>query len=303
LLPERADLHCHSTASDGRLSPPQLVERAKQLGLKALALTDHDTVAGLGLFHAAGRAQNLETLSGVEISADYESGTMHLLGLLIDPQSQALRAFLKQLAEGRQVRNPQIVARLRALGMAITMQEVEAEAAVSNAGIDGVGLSEKSIGRPHIAAVLIRKGYAESKQAAFDKYLAKGRPAYVSRYLATPEESIKQIQDAQGLAILAHPPYLMAKDEAELEQTVGELKNQGLDGIEAYFSTHTPSQAVLCERLAKKFELLITGGSDFHGDLGRGGAKVELGYGVNGNLCVKYELVQKLKEHQARRLR
>jgi len=300
LQPERVDLHCHSTASDGRLTPAQLVERAKQLGLKALALTDHDTVAGLGLFQAAGQARNLETIPGVEVSTDYPTGTMHLLGLLIDSQNQAFRAFLKQLADGRQVRNPQIIERLSQLGLAITMDEVEEEAGVTSAGIEGAGLSEKSIGRPHIAAVLIRKGYVESKQAAFDKYLAKGRPAYVPRFLVSPEECINQIHSASGLAVLAHPPYIMAKDDAELERIVGELKHKGLDGIEVYFSTHTREQTALCERLAGEFDLLVTGGSDFHGDLGRGGTKVELGSGAGGRLCVSYELVQKLKERKAR---
>jgi len=282
------------------LTPAQLVERAKHLGLKAVALTDHDTVAGLGLFQTAGQARDLETIPGVEISTDYPTGTMHLLGLLIDSQNQGFRAFLKQLADGRQVRNPQIVERLKQLGLAITMEEVEAEAGVSNAGIEGVGLSEKSIGRPHIAAVLIRKGYAESKQAAFDKYLAKGRPAYVPRFLASAEESINQIHSASGLAILAHPPYIMAKDDEELERIVGELKRKGLDGIEVYFSTHTREQTALCERLAREFGLVVTGGSDFHGDLGRGGTRVELGSGVNDKLCVSYELVEKLKEYKAR---
>jgi predicted metal-dependent phosphoesterase TrpH len=302
LQPERVDLHCHSTASDGHLTPAQLVARGKQLGLKALALTDHDTVAGLGLFESAGQAQGIETVPGVEVSTDYPTGTMHLLGLLIDSQSQALRAFLKQLADGRRVRNPQIIKQLNQIGLAITMEEVEVEAGVSSAGIVGVGLSEKSIGRPHISAVLIKKGYVESKQEAFDKYLAKGRPAYVPRFLASPEESIKQIHSANGLAVLAHPPYIMAKDEAELERIVGELKSKGLDGIEVYFSTHTAEQTALCERLAAEFGLLMTGGSDFHGDLGRGGTKVELGTGVHNRLFVSYELVQKLKEHKARRL-
>lgn len=278
------------------------MERAKQLGLKALALTDHDTVAGLGMLHAAGQAQNLETVSGVEISADFAKGTMHMLGLFVDSRNQAFRAFLRQLAEGRQTRNPQIVKRLNELGMAVTMEEVEAEANVSSAGVIGVSPGGKSVGRPHIAAVLIRKGYVQTKQAAFDKFLAKGRPAYVPRSLASPEESIDQIRAALGLSILAHPPYLLASDDAEMEKIVGSLKNRGLDGIEVYFSTHTPQQTELCLRLAGKFDLLISGGSDFHGDPGRGGANVELGSGVSGNLCVQYELLQRLQEYRARRL-
>jgi len=300
LSQELIDLHCHSSASDGRLTPAQLVERAKHLGLKALALTDHDTVAGLGLFHVAGRTHGIETVSGVEISADYPTGTMHMLGLFVDSQNQAFRAFLKQLSDGRQVRNPQIISRLNELGMAITMEEVEAEAGALREGL-GPHAGGKSVGRPHIAAVLIKKGYVESKQAAFDRFLAKGRAAYVARFLAPPEESINQIRSARGFAILAHPPYLLASDEAEMERDIGALKEMGLDGIEVYFSTHTPEQTALCLRLAKKFDLLISGGSDFHGELGRGGTAVELGSGVNGELRVPYDVLAKLKECKARR--
>jgi 3',5'-nucleoside bisphosphate phosphatase len=178
----RIDLHCHSTASDGRLTPAQLVDMAKRHGLKALALTDHDTVAGLAMFHAAGRKRGLETVSGVEVSADFEKGSMHLLGLLVQTGSQEFRTFLKRLSDGRKVRNPQIIQKLNELGLAITMREVEAEAGIPPQGYGG-GAIDKNVGRPHIATVLIRKGYVKTRQEAFDHFLGKGKAAYAPRFV------------------------------------------------------------------------------------------------------------------------
>ena len=297
---DRIDLHSHSTASDGRLTPLQLVERAKNLGLRALALTDHDTVAGLATFHQAGKERGLETISGVEISAEFAKGTMHIVGLFVESHSQAFRSFLKQLADGRKVRNPIIINKLNELGMAITMEEVEQEAGMLD-NAPGGGAIDKSVGRPHIAAVLIKKGYVKTKQEVFDKYLAKGKPAYMTRFSASPEESINQIRSANGLAILAHPPYLKADDDEDMDRIVADLKAKGLDGIEVYYSTHTPEQTALCARLAQKYGLVSSGGSDFHGEPGRNGASVELGSGINGRLCIPYEVLEKLKARLAKR--
>jgi predicted metal-dependent phosphoesterase TrpH len=294
------DLHCHSTASDGRLTPGQLIDRAKALNVRALALTDHDTVAGLGLFHQAGKKLGVETISGVEVSAEYARGTMHILGLFVDPQHQAFRAFLKKLADGRKVRNPQIVARLNELGMAITMEEVETEAGVKD-NAPGGGAIDKSVGRPHIAAVLIKKGYVKNKQEAFDKYLAKGAVAYISRFVASPHDSIEQIRSAGGLAVLAHPTYLKAENEEELEKIIRELADHGLDGMEAWYSTHSAEQTAMCMRIAQKCNLEVAGGSDFHGEAARGGGTVDLGSGVHGPLNIPYSVVENLKARKARR--
>lgn len=296
----RIDLHCHSTASDGRLTPKELVALAKQQNLTALALTDHDTVAGLGMFHEAGRAAGVETISGVEVSAQFAKGTMHIVGLFVDPSSQALRAFLRQLSDGRKIRNPQIIRRLNELGMAITMEEVEQEAGLIDTSVGG-GAIDKSVGRPHIAAVLIKKGFVKTKQEAFDKYLAKGRSAYVTRFAVSPEDSIAQIHSADGLAILAHPPYLKAENEQELDGIVKDLKSKGLDGLEVYYSTHSPTETEMCWRLSQKYDLCPAGGSDFHGEVGRGNASVELGTGVNKNLAMPYSVLEKLKERKTRR--
>jgi hypothetical protein len=295
------DLHVHSTASDGLLTPAQLVERAAALGLRALALTDHDTVGGLKELHAAGaavraRGGRLETVGGVEVSAQCTHGTMHLVGLFVEPDNEALRAFLKPLAEGRRERNPKIMERLRAAGLDITMEEVEAEAGLNADAGAGGGAVDKSVGRPHIAAVMLRKGFVADRQEAFDKWLAKGKPAYVPRFQATPDESIACIRAAGGLAILAHPPYLQARSEAELEQIVAGLKAAGLNGVETYYAGYSPEQTSLCLRLAKKFDLAHCGGSDFHAPPAKNGASnaPELGRGY-GNLAVPYSVLERLR--------
>lgn len=300
MLQSTIDLHCHSTASDGRLTPAQLVERAKSRNLTALALTDHDTVAGLGMFHEAGKKHGVETISGVEVSAEFARGTMHIVGLFVDPKHQAFRAFLKKLADGRKVRNPQIVAKLNELGMAITMDEVETEAGVKDNGPGG-GAIDKSIGRPHIAAVLIKKGYVRTKQEAFDKYLAKGASAYFPRFVASPQDSIEQIRSAGGLAVLAHPPYLKAENDEDLDRIIKDLKDKGLDGIEVWYGTHTPQQTAQCLALAQKYDLIASGGSDFHGEPARGCGTVDLGLGINGPLSIPYAVVEKMKERRASR--
>lgn len=295
------DLHSHSTASDGRLTPQQLVARAREIGLRALALTDHDTVGGLEALHAAAKDSGLETISGVEISADFAKGTMHIVGLFVSTADPEFRAFLKKLADGRNIRNPQIVEKLRGMGFDITMKEVEDEAGIGVEG-GGGGAIDKSIGRPHISAVLIKKGFVRNKQEAFDKYLAKGAPAYVSRFVASPEESIRQIHSAGGIAVLAHPTYLKAESTDEMERIVGDLKSKGLDGIEVHYSTHTPEQTELCARLATKFDLTPSGGSDFHGETGRTGKTVELGTGIGNSLRIPYRVLEGLKaRHAARR--
>jgi 3',5'-nucleoside bisphosphate phosphatase len=292
---QRIDLHCHSTASDGRLTPEQLIERARSLGLKAVALTDHDTVAGLAAFHAAGKRCGIETVSGVEISAESARGTLHIVGLFLNPHCEALLEFLRKLREGRDTRNPQIIRKLNELGMAITLEEVEREAGVTGDAVGG-GAIDKSVGRPHIASVLVRKGFAASKQEVFDKFLAKGKPAYFKRFVASPEESIRLIHEAGGVTILAHPPYLLPDNDAALKTIVQGLKEKGLDGIEVWYSTHTPQQTALCASLTKECGLLPSGGSDFHGEDGSG---IELGAGIGGNLSIPYEILSALKEQAA----
>jgi predicted metal-dependent phosphoesterase TrpH len=255
------DLHCHSTASDGTLPPAQVVRLAGESGLSALALTDHDTVGGIAEAQAQALRIGLDFLAGIEISAEYpQPGTLHILGYGIDPLSPQLNEMMRTLLEGRDNRNPRIVEKLRSLGVAITMAEVEQEA---RAGSDE--LKHKPIGRPHIAAILLRKGYVTSIKQAFDKYLAPGGLAYFDKERLTPRQAIERIGQAGGVAVLAHPVQLRAENDAQLERTVKDLVDLGLEGIEVIHSDHDEAMVEKCSHLADRFGLLKTGGSDFHG--------------------------------------
>lgn len=273
------DLHVHTTASDGTLTPAELVALAQEKGLKAVAVTDHDTVEGLPEALKAAGSRGFEVVPGVEISVDYRGGEMHILGYCVDPCSEPLLDSLAQLQEYRRERNPKVIRKLRELGMLISLEEVE-EAAGGNV-----------IGRPHFAAVLVRKGYAAGTQEAFDKYLGAGQPAYVKKEKLTPEEGIELIVRAGGVPVLAHPKYLKDHNADRLSALLEKLKAAGLKGIEAYYTTHTPEETELYLRLAEQHALLITGGTDFHG---ANKPEIELGAGT-GNLRIPYELLEKLK--------
>ena len=252
---EFVDLHCHSTASDGTLAPWAVVALAVRNGLSALALTDHDTIGGVAEAAAAAREAGIDFLPGIEISCDVPPpATMHLLGYGVDPQSSALLDLTRRLVEGRNDRNPKIVRRLNDLGVAISMPEVEAEA-------DGGGV----IGRPHIAAILHRKGYVSSIKQAFDKYLAPGGAAYFDKERVSPRDAITMIQQSGGLPVLAHPAQLRTENEAQLERTIKDLTDLGLAGLEVIHSDHDAARVEKYARLAERFGLLKTGGSDFHG--------------------------------------
>lgn len=248
------DLHCHSTASDGTLPPAAVVRLAVEKGLSALALTDHDTVAGVSEAAAeAGRA-GLEFLPGIEISAEYpHPGTLHLLGYGVDPDHPTLRDLTKTLLAGRDNRNPKIVEKLQTLGVAITMKEVEQEA------------GGKVIGRPHIAAILTRKGYVSSIKQAFDKYLAPGGLAYFDKERLTPRQAVTMILEAGGLPVLAHPTQLRYENDAQLERIVKDLVDLGLAGIEVIHSDHDAEMVRKYGAIVDRLGLLKTGGSDFHG--------------------------------------
>ena len=248
------DLHCHSTASDGTLSPADVVRLAKQSGLVGLALTDHDTVAGVREATDEARNLGITFIPGIEISCTYPSpGTMHLLGYGVDPDSPVLREMTRQLIEARDNRNPRIVAKLNELGVAITMQEVEREA------------GGQVVGRPHIAAVLHRKGYVSSIKQAFDKYLAQGAPAYFDKERMSPKRALELVRESGGLPVLAHPVQLRTTNDAELERVIKDLLDLGLAGIETIHSDHDEALVEKYSRLAQKYGLLQTGGSDFHG--------------------------------------
>jgi hypothetical protein len=248
------DLHCHSTASDGTLSPTQVVRLAVESGLSALALTDHDTIGGIAEAAAEAKAQNLDFLPGIEISCEYpHPGTMHLLGYGIDPDSTVLRDLTTTLIAGRDNRNPRIIAKLQELGVSITMEEVENESG-------GV-----VVGRPHIAAILLRKGYVSSIKNAFDKYLAPGGLAYFDKERLTARQAISMIRQSRGVPVLAHPIQLRTENDAQLERVIKDLLDLGLAGIEVIHSDHDDALIEKYTRIAGRYALLMTGGSDFHG--------------------------------------
>jgi predicted metal-dependent phosphoesterase TrpH len=247
------DLHVHSAASDGSYPPAEVVRYAKEGGLTAFALTDHDTVEGLPEAVAAGEALGVEVIPGVEISARFPGGTMHILGLFIDYTNGHLDERLAVLKQARADRNPRIIAKLNGLGIPITMGQVNR--------ISGGG----QVGRPHIARALLEAGYVQDLQEAFDKYLGWRRPAYVSKFRFPQEEAIAMIRDVQGVPVLAHPFTLGLGSEFALRNQLVELKNLGLAGLEVYYPEHTPEQEARYLKLARELDLLVTGGSDYHG--------------------------------------
>ncbi|MDF2987653.1 MAG: putative metal-dependent phosphoesterase, family [Eubacterium sp.] len=273
------DLHSHSIASDGSMSPAELVRGAQKQGLYAIALTDHDTVDGIAEALEEGKRIGIEVIPGIEISVDYKP-EMHILGYFMDVKSYpAIRNELEVIKIGREERNKKIINKLNELGMTITMEEVKK-----------VALGDIT-GRPHIAKVLVIKGYVKSIDDAFDKYLCKGGLAYFKRFELKPEEGIKAIRNAGGIPVLAHPVFLR-KSYDELDKLLAELKGYGLAGIEALYSENSKADTGSFLRLAIKYDLIVTGGSDFHGSFKPG---LELGKG-RGKLEVPYELLEKLRK-------
>lgn len=278
------DLHTHTTASDGDLSPARIVSTAKSADLAAIAVTDHDTIGGL--YEALGAGENLdfEVVPGVEVSVQHALGQMHIVGLFIDPGASELNNWLKKLIESRNERNPKIVRKLQGFGFDIRMEEVKGAA------------KGEAVGRPHIAQVLCDKGIVSSTREAFDKYLNRGRPAYVERMKATPGDAIAKIHNAGGLAILAHCHDCGVKNAGELEDVISRLKDLGLDGMEVRCSEFTPEEQDVAESICKKLALLPSGGSDFHG---RSKPDIKLGVG-RGNLEVPYSFLTALKDKHVR---
>ncbi len=242
----RADLHTHTTASDGTLSPRELVWEAGRVGLRVLAVTDHDTVDGIAeATEEAGRL-GIDLIPGVELSTDVPGTEVHILGYFVDWQDEEFGAVLRRLRQGRWARAQEMVRRLNRLGVPLAFQEVARQA-------DG------TLGRPHVARALVAGGYVASFQEAFDRYLAKGRPAYVERERFTPEEALQAVLRAGGVPVFAHPLW-----GGERER-VARLVECGLRGIEAYYPDHSPQDVRRFLDWAQEFGLLATGGSDYHG--------------------------------------
>ena len=275
----RLDLHLHTTHSDGSCTPTEVVNMAHQAGVTALAITDHDIVTAVAEAMAAGQQCGIEIIPGVEISSLAGNSELHILGYFLEWQDSDLLARLKTLREGRHRRNPLIIERLQALGIDITYDEVRALACTD------------SIGRPHIARVLMDKHVVASAKEAFDRFLAEGKPAYVPRELPSPAEAISWIKAAHGLAVLAHPTWVKVAEQSLID-LVRQLKADGLDGVEVYYSTHAVRQTREYLSLAQQLGLLVTGGSDFHGVTK---PDIEVGIG-KGTLHIPTSLLPKMKD-------
>ena len=285
------DLHTHSTASDGSLTPRGLVQAGLKAGLKALALTDHDTVEGVAEALAAGRELGLEVVPGVEISVqgDGHSGRpagLHVLGYFVDHQHPGLLEGLRTLQAARAERNPRIVRKFNELGIPLTMEEV-----AKHAGGDLVG-------RPHFAQALIERGIVRDRGEAFARFLAAGAKAYVPKFRFPPAEGLGMLRAAGGVPVLAHPG-LLKLSLPELESLVRRLMDHGLEGLEALYSEHDTAIRRALTSLAARLGLAVSGGSDFHGD-----QKPDIALGLGrGDLRVPPSLLAGLRQRQAKVLR
>ena len=278
------DLHSHSTASDGTEKPAALVLRALDIGLTTLALTDHDTQVGVADAAAVAKGTELELIPGTELSLDYDLGGMHLVVLWLSPGSGPLQDRLEDLRLGRDQRNAAIALKLAELGIDVTIEEIEEEA--------GGG----TVGRPHIAAVMMRKGYVESQEEAFESFLTAGGRAYVSRPRLTPEEAIRLARESGAVPVLAHPHTLAINRAAEMEDLLHRLVRAGLVGLEANYAGYRRHEREGYTDLARRFGLLPSGGSDYHGAYKPG---LELGTGY-GDLAVPESVVEGLHAHAGR---
>lgn len=277
------DLHTHSRASDGTLAPAELVDLAGKSGLTALALTDHDTLDGLPEARHAGAACGVEVVSGVELSVDDGGRGIHILGYFLSEQPGPLAEELAFLRDKRHGRNRLILEKLARLGIPIDYEEVRA-------------LAEGSVGRPHIAQVMLAKGAVSSMKEAFSRYLGNRGQAYVPKEKLDIAKAFELLHAEGALVVLAHP-YMLGQNGRTLIDTVGRYKDLGLDGIEVFYTEHSQSQTLEYFALARRFGLAMTGGSDFHGATKPG---VQLGRG-RGNLAVDASILEKLKARLAAR--
>ena len=269
------DLHIHSTASDGTLTPEQIVQVALAKGLSAIAIADHDTVGGVRPAIAAARGTGLEVFPAVEVSAQVGEHELHILGYCIDLASEELQATLLRAQVARQERVREMVRRLQALGLPITDEDVAAHARGT------------APGRPHVAAAMVSRGIVRQSQDAFHRYLRRGRPGYVERWKLMPADAIGLIKRAGGVAVFAHPGLSGCDDR------VPSFAEFGLEGLEAYHVDHSPSQTMRYKRLAKALGMLVTGGTDSHGPTGP--TPVEI-----GQVQVPDECAESLRQWQSR---
>ncbi|MGZ3480835.1 MAG: PHP domain-containing protein [Myxococcaceae bacterium] len=242
------DLHSHTTASDGELSPEDLLARARKCGVQTLAVTDHDTVKGLARARAAAEAEGVRLVPGIEVSAFAEGREIHVLGHFVDPAEPGLASYSVRLGDERSERMGRMVERMNSLGFPVTLEEVERIAAGAH------------LGRPHLALALLARGYVTSSREAFDRFLGDGKPGWVDRLRVSAEEAIAMLHQAGGTATIAHPGSSKVSG-----YTLERLAKVGLDGLEVFHPDHVPSQREAFLRQADALGLVPTAGSDFHG--------------------------------------
>ncbi len=283
-MPNRVDLHTHSTASDGVYSPSELLHHAHAAGLQVLALTDHDSTNGIEEAAQTAQALGMELIPGIEINTDASGSEVHVLGYFLEYQHPAFQAALQVLRDARVRRGELMVERLNAQGIHINWQRVRQ-------------IAHGSVGRPHVARVLMEAGYVQSMPEAFEKYLCTKCPAYVPRYKLTIEDAIHLILSANGLPVMAHPAGFL---DSGVPRSIGDLRHwlprlaeAGMVGLEVYYGRYTPETVQALLTLADEYHLVPTGGSDFHGP------------GVHptmlGERYVPYESVERLKALAATR--
>ncbi|MCP3871877.1 MAG: ribonuclease III [Desulfobacteraceae bacterium] len=273
------DLHIHSTASDGSNSPLGLLALSKEAGVKAISITDHDTLEGIKEVFEHPLPSTPEIISGVEISCEppsdfKDAGSIHLLGYGFSVYDKKLNAILDDAKKARTLRNPEIIERLKSLGFNISIEQVEKR------------FGAKQTGRPHIAELMKELGYVKTFREAFDKYLGKDKPAYVDKYKVSCRKAIRTILEAGGIPVLAHPGLLSFNKKNQIGKFIDTLVTYGLEGLEVYYSDHDAEMTLFYENLANKNNLVMTGGSDFHGSFHE---EIHLGLGKN-NLNIDYSI-------------
>jgi len=272
------DLHTHSTASDGSCSPSELIRLAGDIGLSAIALTDHDCTDGIAQARREAEATGTKFIPGIELSVESDAET-HIVGLFIDEREPELQKALKDIRLERLRRNREVESNLKALGMTVTVEEAREQA------------GSQLLCRAHFAKVMVKKGYAESVKDAFDRFLGPGRPAYSSTKGLKAVDAIRLIKNSGGVSVAAHLHHTK-KEGAALEAYLAELKGYGLDAVEGYYSEYTPEMAKEYRALAAKLGLAISGGTDFHGKMK---PHIALGRGF-GDLRIPYSLLGELKK-------
>ena len=263
------DLHTHTIASDGEKTPEELIDLAIKSGLKALAITDHDTVDSLEEAINYAKSKDITLIPGIELEAKTQKGQMHILGLFINYKDKNLNEKLFYIEDGRNKRNNKFIEEFNKLGFEITLDELKQVS------------SGKIIGKPHFAKVFLNKHYIDNKEEIFKNYFNKSPLKELPKFSYTAKEIIEMIKQAGGIAILAHPQTLKLDDD-KFEEKLQELISYGLDGLECYYTKHTPEEMIKYRKLADKYNLLVTKGSDYHGPIIK--ADIELGTGKDGNI-------------------